>query len=175
MAKQRGDFFIEGTINDLTFYKIEGSYYVRMKSSLSRERFWKDRAFEGSRRSCSRFGEGNQLASRVYKMAEQEKKSYSLFCFLKRRAILLLKEGKNLEQISQLLVESLTSFGFISKRAKEAKVNTVDARVKLNRSIRLVPLKPEATTCAKRIILATETSVQPAAAASYEQAYDHYG
>ena len=172
MAKLRGDFFIEGTIDGLTFYKMEGTYYVRMKSSLSRERFWKDRAFTGSRKSCCRFAEGNQLASQVYQMIDKEKKMYSLFCFLKRRAILLLKEGKSSEETLRLLMESLTLPGCVGKR--KTKVNTVDAKVKLNHGDRVARLKPVAITY-ERIIRVPEISAEPATAGCYEQAYSHYG
>src|SRR5574338_363556 len=103
MAKQAGDIFIEGTIDDLTFYKMCGKYYVRMKTSLTGKRFWKDKAFEGSRKSCSRFGEGNKLASVVFKMVREEKRMNRLFPFLRTRAIALLKEGKPAEEVIRLL------------------------------------------------------------------------
>jgi hypothetical protein len=81
MAKQAGDFFIEGTIDDLTFYKMDGGYYVRMKSSLTGKKFWRGKAFERSRESCRRFSEGNKLASKLYRMVEEEKKSISCLVF----------------------------------------------------------------------------------------------
>ena len=115
MAKQAGNIFIEGTLDDLTFYKMDGVYYVRMKSSLTGKKFWKHQAFERSRESCKRFSEGNRLASRLYRMIEKEKRAYKLFCFLKKRAILFLKEGKNLLQAEELLIGYLQDFGLIEK------------------------------------------------------------
>jgi hypothetical protein len=44
MAKQAGDIFITGTIDDLCFYKMDGAYYVRLKSSLTGKKFWKNKA-----------------------------------------------------------------------------------------------------------------------------------
>jgi hypothetical protein len=113
MAKQAGDFFIEGTIDDLTFYKMDGKYYVRMKSSLTKRKFWKSKAFERSRESCKRFSEGNKLASKLYKMIEKEKRVYTLYCFLKKRAILLLKEGKSLTEAEEVLTDYLQEFGAV--------------------------------------------------------------
>jgi len=75
MAKQAGSVFIEGCFDDLTFYKMDGKYYVRMKSSLSSRKFWKNKAFERSRQSCKRFAEGNKLASKLYRMLEEESHS----------------------------------------------------------------------------------------------------
>jgi hypothetical protein len=115
MAKQAGEFKITGIIDDLCFYKMCGVYYVRMKSSLTGKRFRKDKAFEGSRKSCSRFGDGNKLASKVYNMLMEEKRVYKLFCFLKRRAILLLKEGKNLEEAEAVLIDYLAAFGLVNR------------------------------------------------------------
>jgi hypothetical protein len=113
MAKQAGELFIEGTIDDLTFYKMDGKYYLRMKSSLTGKKFWRNKAFERSRASCKRFSEGNKLASKLYRMIEKEKKFYTLFCFLKKRAILLLKEGKNLTEAEEVLMDYLIEFGVV--------------------------------------------------------------
>jgi hypothetical protein len=116
MAKQAGDIFITGTIDDLCFYKMDVVYYVRLKSSLTGKKFWKNKAFEGSRKSCNRFAEGNKLASKVYQMIEEEKRVYKLYCFLKRRAILLLKEGKTIDEAQEVLVDCLVEFGYLKKQ-----------------------------------------------------------
>ena len=121
MAKQAGDIRITGTLDDLTFYKMDGKYYVRLKSSLTRKRFMKDKAFERSRKSAERFALGNQLASKLYRMIEKEKQVYKLFCFLKRKAILLLKEEKNIKQVEAILVDHLIDFGAVEKRIEKAK------------------------------------------------------
>ena len=119
MAKQAGNIFIEGTIDELTFYKMDGVHYIRMKSCLTGKRFWKHKAFEGSRKSCARFGEGNKLASKIYRMIEEEKRSYKLFCFLKTRAIQLIKEGKSLLQAEEILMDYVRSFGYIEDGEEE--------------------------------------------------------
>jgi hypothetical protein len=123
MAKQAGDIFITGTIDDLCFYKMEEVYYVRLKSSLTGKKFWKNKAFEGSRKSCNRFAEGNKLASKVYRMIEEEKRAYKLYCFLKRRAILLLKEGKTINETEETLIDYLEEFGVIKKDEKAIACN----------------------------------------------------
>jgi hypothetical protein len=119
MAKQAGDFFIEGTIDDLTFYKMCGAHYVRMKTSLTGKRFWRDKAFEGSRKSCSRFGEGNKLASTVFKLVREGRRTNRLFPFLRTKAIALLKEGKDREEVIWLLVDYLVDFGFIEMEERQ--------------------------------------------------------
>ena len=132
MAKQAGDFFIEGTVDDYTFYRMCGEYYVRTKSSLTGKRFWKDTAFEGSRKSCSRFAEGNRLASRVYAMIEEDKRVYRLFCFLKRRSIQLLKNGWSLQEAEELLIDYLIEFGL---SGRERGKNSMDGHNCINRDV----------------------------------------
>jgi hypothetical protein len=119
MAKQAGDYFIEGTFDDLTFYKMCGDYYVRMKSSLTGKRFWKEKAFEGSRKSCSRFGDGNTLASSVFQLVREERRTNRLFPFLRTRAIALLKEEKSAEEVVCLLLDYLVDFGFTEIEGKQ--------------------------------------------------------
>lgn len=92
MAKQAGDIRITGSFDGFCFYKLDGEYYIRHESSLTGKRFWKDKAFEGSRRSCSRFGRGNQLASRVYATLTREQQAKGLFARLRTTAIALLKQ-----------------------------------------------------------------------------------
>ena len=125
MAKQAGDIFIVGTLDDLTFYKMEGHYFVRMKSSLTGKRFWNDKAFERSRESCKRFAEGNKLASKLYRMVEEEKRVYKLFCFLKKRAILLLKDGKSLMEVGEVLMDYLKAFGMVGKTESKEEIQRV--------------------------------------------------
>jgi hypothetical protein len=118
MAKQLSGF-IEGTIDDICFYRCEGNFYARMKSSLTGKRFWRDEAFSGSRKSCGRFGEGNRIASKVYRIISREKRVYALFCFLKKRAILMLKVGSSVEETEVLLLGYLMDFGLIEPAKKE--------------------------------------------------------
>lgn len=86
--------FLVGTYDDITFYKMEGNYYARMKSSLTGKKFRTHSAFAGSRRSCNRFGRGNKLASMVYKEIPEEERKYEVFCRMKSAAIAMLKAGK---------------------------------------------------------------------------------
>ena len=111
MAKQTGDIKITGTIDDLTFYKMEAKHYVRMKSSLTRKRFFKDARFERSRMSAERFAMGNKLASEVYRMVDEEQRVYRLFCYLKKRAIALLKEGVSEVVVKEMLITEIREFG----------------------------------------------------------------
>lgn len=100
MAKQVGIMKITGTIDDITFYKMGGIYYARMKSCLTGKRFWKDKAFEGSRKSALALGQASRLASKLYKTFTIEVKSRSLFCKLTGEIKLLIKTGHTEEEIT---------------------------------------------------------------------------
>jgi hypothetical protein len=141
MAKQAGDFFIEGTIDDLTYYKMEGKYYVRMKSSLTGKKFWKRKAFERSRQSCKRFSEGNKLASKLYRMIREEKRVCKLFCFLKKRAIQLLKDGKTSSEAEEMLMDHLMEFGM------NGKTGSTKCTKKVREDTRLLVVKEEDMFC----------------------------
>lgn len=103
MAKLPGDIKFTGTVESLSFYAMYGNYYVRTKSSLTGKRFWKDRAFEGSRRSCSQLAKASALASGFYKTYPKEKKKRGLFNEMTGKVKLWLKEGRSEEEALLLL------------------------------------------------------------------------
>ncbi len=93
MAKQAGHIKITGTIGNVTYYKMGGKFYARMKSSLTRKDVKTKKCFEGSRRSSTRFGAGTKIASEVYQSLPAKQKVYSLFPSLVSKAIALVKQG----------------------------------------------------------------------------------
>ncbi len=103
MAKQDGDIKLRGTIQNITFYAVDDQYLARKKSSLDGKRFFKDEAFEGSRRSCKRLGLGSTLASTVYQSLPKAKKKYPVFCELRSVAVMLLKVGKSEQEVLHAL------------------------------------------------------------------------
>lgn len=107
-----------GTVDNLTFYKMEGAYYVRMKSSLTRKRFFKDAAFEGSRRSSNRLAVGSKLASSVYKSFPEKKRRYSVFCALKSLAIKLLKEQRSEQAVLMQLQQKVRKMERVKRKIK---------------------------------------------------------
>ncbi len=99
MAKQAGHIKITGTIGNLTYYEMGGEYYARMKSSLTKKQFKTKKCFEGSRRSATRFGAGNKIASEVYNSLADKQRVYTLFCSLRSKAIALVKQGLDTTEV----------------------------------------------------------------------------
>ena len=58
MAKQVGDIILIGTIDDITFYMMEGKGYARKKTSLTGKRVKRDPRFKRTMQSANRFGKG---------------------------------------------------------------------------------------------------------------------
>jgi len=56
MAKASGVLKIEGTVDDLNFYKQEGSFFVRKKGGVSKERIMNDPSFVRTRENGVEFG-----------------------------------------------------------------------------------------------------------------------
>jgi len=68
MAKMNGIVKIEGTIDDLTFYKKDGATYVRKKSSVSKERILNDPNFVRTRENNHEFSH-NVSQAKMLRMA----------------------------------------------------------------------------------------------------------
>ena len=103
MAKQVGDIKIVGTIDGITFYKMEGQYYARKKTSLTGKRVKKDPKFKRTMQSAYRLARGSQLASKVYRSLLRAEQVYALYKELKSIAVMALKEGKREEEVMTVL------------------------------------------------------------------------
>jgi hypothetical protein len=66
MARQVGPNFIVGTIGNLTYYKMNGKYYVKAKTVHNKRRIKTDKCFALTRRNASWFGMASSLASEAY-------------------------------------------------------------------------------------------------------------
>ena len=99
MARQAGTIFIEGTLDDLTFYKMDGVYYVRMKSSLSRKKVLNSPRFARTRMHANQLAEASRIASVVYRQIPKEERSIKLFRTIVGKAKLLLAEGEEKEVV----------------------------------------------------------------------------
>jgi hypothetical protein len=81
MAKQISHVKAIGTVcSDINFYKdVDWGFLVRMLPGVNSKRFWKDPAFEGSRRSSERFGLGNIMSSIIYRFVPVKRRYPRLF------------------------------------------------------------------------------------------------
>ena len=61
MAKTNGIIKIEGTVEDLTFYKIDGKNFVRKKGGVSKERIENDANFVRTRENNAEFSHSGRM------------------------------------------------------------------------------------------------------------------
>ena len=103
MPKQCGPIQITGTIDNVCFYKMDGVYYARMKSSLTRKRVLKSAAFRRTRAHAATLGEASKIASRIYRLIPKAQRKHTLYREMTGKAIYLLREGKDKEAVFQSL------------------------------------------------------------------------
>ena len=115
---ENGYLHYEGTVGQIVCYCMRGAYYLRTKGILDRKAFLKRKCFEGSRKSAQRFALGNELASGMYARVMESRRVYPLFCFLKKRAIRLLKEGQTVLEAESILTDYLRSCGLIRRERR---------------------------------------------------------
>lgn len=126
MAKQCGPIPITGTIDDVCFYRMNGKYYARLKSSLTRKRVLKDAAFRRTREHAATLGEASKIASRVYRLIPRENRKQALYREMTGKAIYLLREEKGQEEVFQ----SLSKVYLNPEPLPEPKITAKKSRVK---------------------------------------------
>ena len=146
MAKQIGDIILVGTIDDITFYEMDGKGYARHKSSLTGKKVKRDPRFKRTMESAHRLGRGSQLASKVYRSLPREAQVYALFKELKRIAILAIKEGKSEEDL----------FALLQQRVRKKRVPQSASGTESKKS----PVVPGRVPCVKRLFGAWANSKQ---------------
>ncbi|KAA2244436.1 hypothetical protein F0L74_00160 [Chitinophaga agrisoli] len=105
MAKQAGPVFITGTHNGISFYKMDGEYYARRKSSLSGKRVKKDPAFTLTMVYAGILGQASAIAAAVYRTLPPERKQHRLYRAMTGTANRLLKQGMELAAVKAQLME----------------------------------------------------------------------
>mgnify|MGYP007127515140 CR=1 FL=1 len=77
MANQKGIIKIEGTVGGMTFYKKDGQYLVKEKSSISADKIANDPAFARTRENNAEFGAAG-TAGKLLRDALRDRKSTRL-------------------------------------------------------------------------------------------------
>jgi hypothetical protein len=99
MARQTGSLKITGTIDNLTFHQMDGRYYVRTKSSLTRKRVLRNPAFKRSLQRVELFGIASNIAAALYKQLPQSQKGKNVIGKLTGQVFQLLMDESTPEEI----------------------------------------------------------------------------
>lgn len=143
MAKLPGDIDFTGTIDGLTIYKMYGSYFVRTKSSLTGKRFWKDKAFEGSRKSSGQLAKASTLTSGFYRTYPAEHKRKGLFNEMTGKVKLWMKEGKTEGEMLLLLQEHYPVKQKKIKKEKKQVKKKNPATAKKKQKLFIIPIEKQ--------------------------------
>jgi len=92
MAKQVGPIFLERTIGNIIFYKMDGNYYVRMKPSFPDIK--RSPRFRGTMQSARRMGRASKIGAALYAALPEGLKQFDKYKALTGEAFRLLKWGK---------------------------------------------------------------------------------
>lgn len=154
MARQTGDIKIVGTVDGICFYRMEGEFFAREKSSLDGERFFSDPAFEGSRRSASALADASALGSKLYKKFPKEKKGRPVFQKLVGEIRRLFAQGFEIGEIEeyvavQYLLEEIIQVPVIQKGTEKRKYAVSPVTYSKIPSIIRITVSENMTKCRK--------------------------
>lgn len=105
MAKQiAGLCYFVGTFDDLTFYKMDGQYYVRAKSSLSSKRVKTSPEFRWTMIYANLLARASKIGSQVYKALPPGWRQFWMYRSFTGEAFTLLKNNPYTdEEVKQIL------------------------------------------------------------------------
>ena len=100
MATQTGIVLFEGTIGNITGYRMNGKHYLKTKSSLSRRQILKKDCFSNTRRNAKWFGEAQSIAKQIYHELPPDKRDqFKVWYPLRNKAQLLVRKELPREEI----------------------------------------------------------------------------
>jgi hypothetical protein len=124
MAKQVGDIKIIGCIDNIQFYKMDGNYYARKKSSLTGRRVKTDKAFAITMAYADLMKIASPLASKVYLQLPKTERDNTFRRKLIKMAMQMIKQGIRVEAI----YEQLYDYTFPTKETIEIITQTESVR-----------------------------------------------
>jgi hypothetical protein len=113
MAKQCGLAFLECTWDQLTFYKMEGKYYARVKSSLTREKVLTHPAFHKTRCENALLVAASKIASSIYSDLPIDWRQFWMFRSFTGEAQTMMRQGYNAQEVYDRLWKTYVEYWVI--------------------------------------------------------------
>ena len=111
MAKQCGPLYFEKTWDDLVFYKMDGQYYVRAKSSLTAQRVKTSTQFARTMYSANRMARASKIGSAIYQALPPGWRQFWMYRSFTGEAFMMLKtEMYTTEEVEQALWNSYVEY-----------------------------------------------------------------
>jgi hypothetical protein len=121
MAKLVAGPKLSGSLDDITFYMLEGECVAKKKTPFNKRNYKKKDRYRGFKRSGQTMGSASRMLSQeVYRLLPREQRSKKLWNELCSRANrLLYREHKTLEEVKEIIKRELESYE--SKGSKGSK------------------------------------------------------
>jgi hypothetical protein len=112
MAQQiAGLCYLEGTFDELTFYKMDGKYYVRVKSSLTSERVKESPEFRLTMAYANLLARASKIGSAIYKALPPGWRQFWMYRSFTGEAFTLLKDScYTEEEVKQMLWKTYVEY-----------------------------------------------------------------
>lgn len=125
MARQTGILPLTGTIGGITFYRMQGAYYARSKSSLDKKRIYRDKAFTRTLQNARWFGKAVEIAREVYRQhfERSNKNRLKVWYPMRNRAQELVRGDVSEAEVKRILVLEFVHLG-IQKQTGETAAGT---------------------------------------------------
>lgn len=124
MAKQCGPIFLECTWDDLTFYKMDGEYYVRKKSRLTREKVLTHKAFERTRLYANMLALASKIASSIYSDLPIHWRQFWMFRYYTGEAFSMLEGGATPQEAYDYLWKTYIEYWVLYQQSTGARLET---------------------------------------------------
>lgn len=105
MGKQVGPNYITGTVGDRTYYRLNGQYLVRAKSTLSRKRVKRSPAFRRTMEYAGWLAAASKLAAEVYRMMPKDQRKVQEYREMTGRAMDLIRHDVDEYVVKTRLIE----------------------------------------------------------------------
>lgn len=132
MSKQKGPVYFTGTVDGICYYKMNGRYYARRKSTLSRKRVKRDPSFTLTRKYANLLGQASRIAVGVYRLLPKDQKKIALYRAMTGQAMAMLKQGadeaairERLQREAKVLKTADTRQAVVRMQARTGGVNVV--------------------------------------------------
>jgi hypothetical protein len=124
MAQQCGPLFFECTWDDLTFYKMEGRYFLRKKSRLTREKVLKHPAFTKTRFYADRLVTASKIASSIYSDLPINWRQFWMFRDFTGEALIMLNNDATPQEAYDCLWKTYVEYWVLYQKATGIQLKT---------------------------------------------------
>jgi hypothetical protein len=146
MAKQCGILQLTGTIGNLTFYEMEGNYYVKTKTEVSGKKIKNDPRYANTMRHAKTFGHISTLAKKVYYQFNAIERDYkTIWIPLRKRTNDLVRQFLPDEEILRILESEFLPL-------RKHKQQSIEAPLDITSAVETLFLQSDYDTNATRLI-----------------------